>query len=42
MTTADKLEVLRRSPPFEMLSEAELHVLSSRLREANRRLAART
>ena len=28
MTHADKLEVLRRSPLFEMLSEAELQVLA--------------
>jgi CRP-like cAMP-binding protein len=28
MTNADKLEVLRRSPLFEMLSEAELQVLA--------------
>ncbi len=38
MTTAEKLEVLRRSPLFEMLSEAELQVLAELSR--SRRLAA--
>jgi CRP-like cAMP-binding protein len=38
MTHADKLEVLRRSPLFEMLSEAELEVLAELSRA--RRFAA--
>ncbi len=38
MTDADKLEVLRRSPLFEMLSEAELKVLAELSRA--RRFAA--
>ncbi len=38
MTDAEKLEVLRRSPLFEMLSEAELQVLSELSRA--RRFAA--
>jgi CRP-like cAMP-binding protein len=38
MTDAEKLDVLRRSPLFEMLSEAELHVLAELSRA--RRFAA--